>query len=261
MEKIKNIKIKYLNNYEYVSSPPESLNLDDIVVSFYNGKQWINVKLDIMLSYSIFYTKYYNEDNKKIDITLVVCTLTLRTTIFEGLYKFKTYIDNRMILVDDTNSLIPIDIGYKIDNQKEIYPNKRMSVKICTLRNSILDNPDCIYLITNMKLKYVIQIENYYKTNLINNITNIKLKKKYHPKTLVYLIQYKGKKKINTSIIIGNDVKKNTITGYDIKLSKFDDYLKKYHEKIIEKEGYLIPILLGYAILMYPESESKYIYL
>jgi hypothetical protein len=83
-----------------------------------------------------------------------------------------------------------------------------------------------------------------------------------HPKTLIYVIQYKtyntGEEKI--SLVLGKDAVKNDVTGYDIKKSGLYKYLSTHKQKIINRDGYLMPMLWYIAKSVYKTSRLVYIY-
>ena len=85
-----------------------------------------------------------------------------------------------------------------------------------------------------------------------NNIES----EKFHPKTLVHLIQYNSKEnKKKITIVIGKDSDLLDINGYDNKKSGFDNYLLKYENEIIEKESFIMPMLYYKAIQIYKNSK------
>ena len=105
------------------------------------------------------------------------------------------------------------------------------------------------------------KIKNNYKYNYYNNDLDINDEKinieKYHPKTLVYIIQYTTIKteNIKNILVIGKDANKHTITGYDIKLSGLNEYLYKKEKKMEDKKGYTLPILYYYSNKIYTFSK------
>ena len=166
-----------------------------------------------------------------------------------------------MILIEkDTDNLIPIDSGLKIDKKYIIENNKRSEIKIMTLRSAIIFAPDAKYMILNNDIEIIpiIKLE-YYSNNLDyeNNELNILI----HPKSLVYIIQFKSfiSKDDKTTILLGKDINKLQVTGFDFKKSKIDYYLSKNESKILNRSGYIIPCLWYIAKIDYPDAKLVYI--
>jgi hypothetical protein len=258
---IQNIKNKFLNldDYNYVAIAPESLKLYDKVIIYNTGDQWKIVSLNLMLSYPIIYDKY-SLDEETYDITIILCPVTLRCVIFKGLFEFETYQEYRMILREkNTETHLPVDLGMKIDNKYLIQSNRRLEVMILTLRSALMTAPDAIYLNYEKKSEHVINLE-YYSNKL--DIGGNELDGLIHPKTLIYVIQYKtyntGEDRI--SLVLGKDAVKNEVTGYDVKKSGLHKYLSTHKQKIINRDGYIMPMLWYIAKDVYKSSRLVYIY-
>ena len=248
------LKIKSLckNDYEYVNNPTENINIYDKIVLYNDGLKWKIVQLDICLMYSIIYDTYQNGETKY-DTTLIVCPVSLRAVSLKGKFLFKTYDGTKMILEEDNdnNTIIPIDMNHKIDDKYMIYSNRRSEVKIMIIRDALMIAPDVFYLQLKQKKIKSILPDKYYE-NFID-VDNNQLESVIHPKTLVYLIQHKQKNKI--SILLGKNSTKNTVTGYNLKKSGITSYLMKHHDAIVEKEGYIMPILWYVAKQAYPNAK------
>jgi hypothetical protein len=240
-------------NYEY----QKDLQLSDNIVLYNSGNQWKIILLSICLSYPIIYEKYvFNND--KYDVTIIVCPVTLRSVMFKGKFKFDKYEHFRMILKDD-DDLLPIDMNKKINNKFIIQDNKRIEVKIMTLRNAIIYAPDAIYMNCNKKIDPIINIS-YYSNNMdINN--NLLETGFIHPKTLVYIANFNSKttQEEKYVILLGNDSNKDFVTGYDVVLSKLNNHLIKYRSKIIDKDGYILPMLWYIAKIVYKKFKIVYL--
>jgi hypothetical protein len=236
--------------------------LSDPVINFFNGEKWILIPLRIMLRFPLIHTKY-TDDKTTFDMTLILCPYTLRTTSMKGKFLFNRYVDGIMTLKNTDGEIIRIDIGLKIDDNKNILLNKRYQVKIKTLRNSLIELQDCSYLHLKQYSALVPVIsKDYYISGL--NINDIPIpnafKAHFHPKTLVHVIQYLSQSGQNKeTIIVGLDATSRAVTGYDTKASGFDNYIAKYYDKIIDKHGYIIPILWLHAKNMYVDAKIIYL--
>ncbi len=258
---VKNIKNKILNYSEY----KYMLELDDILLSdnvilFNILDEWKIIPLNICLSYPIIYDEYEDE-NEKFDISIIVCPLTLKVSIFKGKFIFDVYQDSKMYIREfdrkESENMMALENGYIIDDKYYIKKNKRIEVKILTLKNALLISPDVKYLKTDKKIKYIID-EEYY--NNYNDIDNKKIKSYLiHPKTLVYVLRYKNEKKQKINIIVGKNANNENITGYDINESGLIKYLADEQYKIINKKGYMTPILWMYVEKEYENPNIIYI--
>ena len=263
------INYPILTDYDINSQPPKHIGLLDHVLCFNNLNEWIIIQLDQFLKTPIIWTKIF-QDNKAIDASIVVCPITLRSSVFEGKLKAVQYDGDRLILENEDKTLIPIDLNISVDINSELEPNKRYQIYIQTLRNALVDYYDIKYLHinknktnktnkTNKKNKYIIDKE-YLSNRLDEENKEIKDELTYHPKTLVHLIQYvsnSGERKI--TVIIGKDSNNIDIKGYDNKKSGYDDYLIKFSEDIIKRECFIIPILYYKAKKIY--NNAKFIIL
>lgn len=239
---------KSIEQYTFSSNPPSSLKLADQIVLYNLDDQWKIVPLLYMLTYPIIY------DN---DSTLVVCPITLRCGLFKGHLIFDKYNKYNMILKEkESNNIITLETG-------SVNPelNKRSEVKIATFRSSLMIAPDPHFIdIKNTKPLVSIMDISYYSNE--SDIDNNEIYTSIHPKTLIYVIQYKsfktGKEKV--SLVLGKDIEKSYITGYDLRKSGLLEYLSKYQQKIINKEGYTMPMLWYLAKEVYG-SYAKVVYL
>lgn len=252
------IKDNVLDEKNYTYSNETNLLLKDKIVAYYNGLNWKIVPLDIFLSYPVIYDKYYNEDSNGKRVTIAVCPFTLVTSMFEGEYYPSEYLLNSsLILTNKQNYLLPIVSGFSNDPNGGINKVKRWEVSIKTLRNAISDYPDCQFLnLTESPIKKVINDDYYYNSNLLFKVTNM-TKDKIHPKTLVYVIQYKSSKTLNDkySIIVGKDANTLEPSGYNIKDSGLLKYIEKMEFKLREKSAFLLPILWFACGNLFPNAK------
>lgn len=234
---------------EYViNNDITDLDLSDKFVAYSCGSCWKMIKLSQMIDYVLLYDKY-TTDTDKWDITLVVCPITLYSCTFVGQCKYVKYNDNVMILENNNKEFEIID---DTKNRYELFIGNLASIMILF--------PDIKYI--TIKKDPPTQLSNikYYESQL--DFYNNKIKElDIHPKTLVYLIAYRSKHtgNIKKYIILGVDISKETISGYNIRNSKFLEYLMKIKNKITERNGYIVPSLYYCAKLFFPDA--KYIYL
>lgn len=263
MQKIEEkIKTRYLNkkDYKYQSVEKYNLNLEDNIILYNTGDKWKIIPLFISLSYPIIYDTYAYEDDKY-DVTIIVCPITLRCVMFRGKFTFSNYDKYRMILKED-DDIMPIDLNHKINEKYVIQENKRIEVKIMTLKNSLMYAPDALFikLHKNKTIDNIIDDKYYsdYKDIFGNDIKVDFI----HPKTLVYVVNYQSKtsKEDKYSLLVGNDSNKENVSGYDVEKSKLNKHLMKYRTKIIEKNGYIIPMLWYLAKEIYDDYKAIFIH-
>lgn len=263
---IKIIKSKTIDNtkYFYKSEPEYKLKMTDRVMLYNSGDFWKLIPLPYGLSNSIIYDTHASETNdQSYPVTICICPITLRTVIFKGIFIVETYDKIRMIVRElDTDNIMPIDMGYKIDNKYIIESNKRSEVKIMTHRNALTVSPDVQYFHPKNEIDMTpIMGMDYYTNNLSYNGVELN-EGLVHPKTLVYIIQYKSHKteEDKLSIVLGRDAVKDDVTGYDIKESGLLNYLAKYQNKLINRNGYVIPMLWYLAKEIYQNARIIYIF-
>ena len=78
----------------------------------------------------------------------------------------------------------------------------------------------------------------------------------FHPKTLVYIIQYKSNSgKYKTTILVGKGANSTHPSGYSYKTSKYEDYLKYYTNSLIDKNAFMFPMMWHYANIIFNNSK------
>jgi len=264
-DSLNSISIKMKNNIldqsqcDFSASTPDELKLNDQILIYNDGTNWKIIPLKICLMHPIIYDTYDNNE-QTFPITIIVCPVTLISVVVKGTFAFDSYNGTTMILKDKNDNIMPIDVGYKIDSKYIIYQNKRSDAKLMVLRDAIMFAPDALILkLKTKQIKPIISAEYYTnEMDLSGNTLNTLI----HPKTLVYVIQYKSNKTNNekTSIILGKDSQKDFVTGFNLKSSGVTSYFIKKQHKIIHEEGFLLPILWYVSKEMYPSAKIVYLY-
>jgi hypothetical protein len=260
LDKIKS-RILYEKDYYFVTEFESNIGLSDNILMYNSGDQWKIIPLSVALSYPIIYDTF-SISNENYKVSIILCPFTLRATIVKGIFEVETYNDTKMIIKDKDNNLMPINLGYTIDTNYIIHSNKRIDIKISNLRTAIINYAnDSLFMKTNKNIIINPILNEEYYTNNIDMFNNELDEGLIHPKTLTYIIQYKSHKNESekTSIILGKDCNKNSVTGYDLKKSGLFEYLKKYETKIINRSGYVMPILWYIAKEDYPDAKVIYI--
>lgn len=266
------------HNVSMNSKDSHNHNMEDIhdifglrnkVVAFFNGREWCVILFDFMLEHPILIYKHWSEkDQVYYDNSLFVCPITLRSMIYKGKVKVLDIKGYEIILLnEDTGDSFPISNPYtghldKEGNEKKIKSHvKRHEVKILEHRDIFAFESDPKYIIIskNKNNKKIIDMlhdtskmdtdkdkdtdSNYY-TNRVGFYGEI-LITSFHPKTLVYVVQYYSKtdKTYRHLLLIGSTIDENTVSGYKYKLSKVWKYTEENKETLIEKRAFIYPML------------------
>lgn len=238
-------------------------NIDDRVVCFYNGNNWNIILLDDMLAYPILYFTYWSEkNNTTYNNSLVVCPITLRTMIYKGRIQIISIINDRLYLLNmDTEDEFFMDMPYTGSydaegKEKRIKSHvKRHEVKLLTLREVFMIITDPKYIVIKEKYKQrPIIYERYYNNKLTHNGYSIHTT--FHPKTIVYVIQYfsHNMNMYRYNIIVGRDINKETVTGYSYRNSGIWDYFKKHLSLFVKKKAYIYPVFWFMVDKLYPQA-------
>ena len=244
------LKIKTLKIPKCTFTPNSNeFSLHENIIIYNISDQWKVIKLDYVKANPILY-----DDNH----TIVVCPFTLRCSAFKGIYEFDKYTNYQMLLKNKSNNkIISLDgndpVSLSDDNQIIRY-----DIKIATFRSSLMIAQDPIFHIDiqSDNIYAIIDDPLYYYDVFVNNLIIYSI----HPKTLVHVLQYKTfkSKKLKVSVILGQDVSDH-LSGYDYKKSGILEYLIKIQEKIINKKGFVMPMLWFHAKDIY--TNAKIIYL
>lgn len=225
--------------------------VSDKIVSFYNGKSWCVITLYNMLCYPILYFDFWSDKDKTTyRNTLLVCPITLRSMIYKGKIKIIDVINDRLFLLNtDTGDEFFMDTPYtghydEKGKEKKIKSHvKRHEVKIVVLRDAFMFLLDPTYMIIKKDKQVKTIIYSGYYTNQFTHI-GLATYTTFHPKTLVYMIQYYSHhtKDYRYTVIVGRDINRETPTGYNYRASGLWDFMVKHMRELIEKRAYIYPI-------------------
>ena len=224
------IKDPIFNNHTKI------LKLADPVVLYNNGVNWKCVPLKTFLIYPVIHDLY--EGDKR--ITVYVCPYTLFSCVyFEQFFPGNQVYNNNLTLTNKDNILIPILGNLYNRDTMNLVDNyiRKGEVKIMTLRNAISTFPDILFfelenIATNLMVPLV---DADYSKNKIIKFDNAKFSDKYHPKQIIYVIEYHSKKQSEYKYTV--IIPKNG--NLDIKKNKFGDYFNKMINKIRDKGGHI----------------------
>jgi hypothetical protein len=238
------------------------------VVVFYNGRNWAIISLYNMLCYPLLYFDFWSEkDNTTYRNTLLVCPITMRAMIYKGKIRILDVINDRLFLLNlDTNDEFFMDTPYtghydEKGQEKKIKSHiKRHEVKIPTLRDAFTFLLDPIYIVVKKEkqLKPIINI-GYYSNKY--TYLGLPIHTALHPKTLVYMIQYYSHhtKNYRYTVIVGQDINRETPTGYNYRASGLWDFMMKNMKDFVEKKAYIYPIFWYMIDKLYGGKDVKMI--
>lgn len=257
-------KVLTMDNYEYTSSIPEDLELSSLTVSYFDGLVNKIVPFNVINMYPIIYDKYNEAPNIAVDITVVVCPFTLAAVAFEGKFNATEYVYYSCLVITDGEKTFPIiephiDLSSGTEVVQASHKYKRYQIGVQNLRSVFTSYPDSKYIFIKEPTTPVLEMEYYHNTTMLYNY--IPPPTQFHPKTLVYLIQYRSSKNnaIKNSIIIGRDATQNNISGYNIKTSGVLKYISDQESKIIQKMGFVTPMLWFAWKSFYPDANIIYL--
>ena len=226
--------------------------ITDNIVCFFNGIHWNNILLLDMLAYPVLYFDFWSKKDDMYYVnSLIVCPFTMRSMIYKGKIKIQDVINDRLFLLSiDTGDEFFMDFPYtgrKDDTNKEKKIKsyvKRHEVKIMTLKNSymFLIDPKYIVVKKTKKKNNPLLYSGYY-TNKYTH-TGFSIYTSFHPKTIVYMVQYYSHttKNYKYMVLIGKDINKDTVTGYNYKTSGLWSFITKHMDDFIKKKAYIYPV-------------------
>jgi len=233
------------------------MKLNDIVFLYNDGRNWKVIPLKVTQMYPIIYDLYYENENA-IPITIYVCPYTLFSCIyFEEMLSYDKVYNNNLVLMNKKNNdmiIIPIlNNIYSVSTQtlQEKYIRKN-EIKAMTIRNAISLYPDSQFInMKDIKPKASLVDNTYLSDNTIMfDIEKPPLFTNHHPKTLIYIVEYKSKTthKYKYTVVIP---KKNT---FDRVKNGMHKYLDVMNLKITEKGGIIYSCLWFAWICTFPSS-------
>lgn len=253
-----NVEDRYINNPEYKN---RSLNIDlsEPVVIYNDGKKWKCVQVKTLLCYPIIHDIYFDNETVKqkdmLNISLTFCPFTYTPIVYEGTYQMTGEVYQNNIIIRDMEN--PTRVLLQIDGIA-ISPNgdemvRKWEAKVMRYRDAITYHPDSLFLPTSFSEdKLLVPLDYFHTSTIIYPLE--KRAKVYHPKTLVYGIEYYNKGKLDYSVVVGKDAGKEP-SGIDINKSGVYDYLSEHLDGLIEKTAVIIPCFWFAWIAIHPETK------
>jgi hypothetical protein len=241
------------DTYKYFS-------IDDKIVCFFDGHDWLNIHLDDMLAYPVLYFDFWSEkDDTTYVNSLIVCPITMRSMIYKGKMKILDIVkDNLHILNTDTDDDFFMSNPYtghtdEKGKEKKIKSHvKRHEVKILTLRDCYMSVIDPKFIVVKNRERKIL-FDGYYSNRYTH--AGLPIYTSFHPKTIVYMVQYysQGSRDYRYTVIIGKDINKDIVTGYNYKTSGMWEFIEHHKKSFIEKRAYIYPIFWFMVEKMYED--------
>lgn len=243
------------NDYVVTNTVPD-IELNEKVVAFNDGINWHAISLKLMYMYPVIYIAFNNSKTGIVtQMSLLLCPYTCFTAVFDSTLSYKndsiTQDENGFIkVVDENNNDIDLLDGSFVKNKtKENI--KRIEVNLMTLR-------DMVTLYAN--IKFIVLTKNNKLPNPIINLSYLeeKLGSEHviHPKTLVYVIEYKSTKneEYKQTILIGSGASYDNSSGFNINKNGITKYMNVNDTKIRQRSGFIYPIMWFVAKKMFPDA-------
>lgn len=254
----------------------KNIKLDTKMLIYYNGTEFIAIPLNLFQTYQVIWDKYneYDPSNHKLitqyDISIILCPFSLISCVIQGKISISKYIENNVLIMqNEKGDLINISSSNILSEEssgtldiEEIKP-KRWETKLANFRSVMSLYPDCKFLtqISSNNLKPIIKFDNYLSNNYVKFNLKSKSSELIHPKTLVYVIQYKSQQALSAnqstkySIVIGSNSSKKESAGFNLSQNQMNKYFEGSDQKIIEKNGFVIPALWFVCESLYPNAK------
>ncbi len=281
-----NYKNRYIKDPIFVPRIPNEYELNCPVIVYHNGRKHRIISRELMMRYPIIYDKYYDPVSAQAsdstntgsisDITVTYCPYTSSSIIYFGFFIMTDKIFNSNIILQnmDNPDKIVVQLTGLILKRSSIRPNpslkdgniyspntkdmviRKSEIKIMTLRNAISKYPDSTYLdISQYKKRELLDDSYNCNKEILYPLTNSS--SEYHPKTLVYGIEYLSKKDGSKkyAAIISKDASKNKVNSVDVIKNGYDKYFYEMIDNIREKGGIVIPCFWFAWYAMHPETK------
>lgn len=249
---------RFLDITSYIPlNNPTKEKFRDTVVCYYNGIRWNIIPIRAFYSYPVIYDKYYDKSNDKFfNISICVCPFTLSASIFKGKFYPSEYVlYSSLVLTNKNNLLLPIISNYATLSNGRMKKIKRWVCYIKLLKNAIVEHRDCQFIQID-DLPIPINNNKYYENEEIKFPTEL-YSDDIHPKTLIYVLQYKSSQSLNDkyTIIIGKNKDKNSVSGFDTSKSYINKYLENMKNKIKEKNAFILPMMWFSWFSLFPNAK------
>jgi hypothetical protein len=288
-----NIKKRVLLNPKFSPNPPDSILLSDPVIVYNDGQKHKIISVDLLNKFPIVHDTYIDGS----DISVTCCPYTMASVVYFGKYELydKIYKNNIILVKQNTNNIIiqllsinnnlatssvdrldpatssidrldpatsSVDRLDPATSSVDRLPIRKIDVTIMLLINALSMFPDCLFLDMSKIIDILPMVPDDYRNNMnIYNSTKININPKFHPKTLIYGIEYYSsnmeldKPITKYTAIIGKTSSDTKTNDYNFKTNKYYNYFNSMESKIRKKIAVTIPCYWFAWIEFFPESK------
>jgi len=262
-----NFDNRIIKKPKFVYHIPSDIKLSDTIFVYNDGKRWKLISLSTLKRYPVIFDKYYDQIKTKkgkfiiSDITVTYCPYTGCGVIYYGRYIPTGEVYNNNIILAESNNNDNImsqmmGILYERETKKQTHDIvRREEAKIMILRNAISKYPDYVFLKQKEAIDPLVSETYCHNNTILFPITHSS--SKFHPKTLVYGIEYKSSDmeyKNKYSVIVSDDASQDKSNSRDLKKNKYEQYFDEMMEEIRTRGGIIIPALWFAWYGMFPKS-------
>jgi len=243
------------DQYIITNNVPD-IELNDVVITFNNGINWHAIPLKLSNSFPIIYAEYHDlKFNSTSILSIVVCPYSCFSAAFNAKLSYK----NDVISPDENNMISVVDDGQNINmvtgtiNDNKSKRNvKRFEIKMMTLNDMIKLHINIKFIFPTIKKIPKTIVDSTYLNLIPHDYDN----RVIHPKTLIYVIEYKSSKidGYKNTILIGSDVNYDNVSGFDINKNGITKYMNNNDTKIRLKSGFIYPICWFVAKKLFPNA-------
>jgi len=234
--------------------PNENINLNEKILSYYDGVNWKIIPLTLLYSYPIIYDKYMEPNGSIIKISIICCPFSLVSVVFSGRYYVSKYVDKHIIVCKNKKKQKVSLIKGNYYDETIINPFQKFNCEIKTFKDALYMNQDFLYCANPNIIESIININYYTNDEILFDVDTI-IPDMYKKKKLVYLIQYKSNKSDKTKYTIIMSKENDINLSYNMIDSQINNYLTIMEKKIINRSGIIIPVFWFIAISIFPNSK------
>lgn len=263
------------SDYKITITIPKDISINERVAVFFDGTNWNVIKIDTLLKYPAIQFIYYSSSENNYMNTIIFSPYSMQVMIFRNRARIVSIdLSNRSRItlqyIDTVEGATPIyctlDRPFYV-NEKEFHPMiLRRPILLTTLRQLYSEGSgrmnDCQFIVLKKRIadegKYMIN-PIYLDNTMDYNMSNIV--SRYHPKTLVMMIQYysKKKQKMKYTLLVNRDIQQKMATGWNRISSGVVDYLNRNKELINKKKAFIFPIFWYFVDYLYPIKKIIYL--
>lgn len=264
------------SDYKTTATIPKDISVNDRIAIFFDGAQWNVIRIDILLRYPAIHFIYHSSSSENNYInTIIFSPYSMQVMIFRNKVRIisidlnnRSRMTLRHIDMDKGSHPIHFTLDRPFDiNEQGFHPMiLRRPIILTTLRHLYSEGSgrmnDCQFIVLKKRIasegKYM--INPIYLDNTLDYLMS-NIVSRYHPKTLVTMIQYYSEKKqrMKYILLVNRDIEPTIATGWNRISSGVVDYLNRNKEMINKKKAFFFPIFWYCVDHLYPVKKIIYL--